>query len=450
LRIAELSASADMSRITDLFRRISSSADRPVVNQGREAAKPAAEDVKAAGLVDFREVANKYTFQQHAERADAYFSGLDLDSPVARKPFATPFEAVELSAGVAAILSKLFLFRGAQVLDFGAGGCWLSRILALLGCQVTATDISANALQFGRGLMDKDPLSQQLQIAYVPLRENRLPFDDASFDRIVCFDALHHCSDQKNVIREFYRVLRGGGVAAFHEPGPRHSTQAQSQQEMRNFDVVEGDIVIEDLAQEAHLAGFSKLELAVFVANPAMVSLDDFNHFMDAPEESESGRELLTAARRENENRRVFFLHKGDVLASIDSRSPVGLLARFEVEAAYSASGVSIQGTVTNIGAARWLPSDQGPGSVNIGVHLYDDSGKLVNHEFARRTLSREPVGHGQPVAIEFSLPFPDALDRYCLIVDLVAEGITWFETGCSVPVKIRVDRVANCAQIRR
>ena len=94
------------------------------------------------------------------------------------------------------------------MLDFGAGGCWLSRILALLGCQVTATDISTKALQFGRELMDKDPLSKYLQIAYVPLLENRMPFADASFDRIVCFDALHHCADQKNVIREFHRVLR--------------------------------------------------------------------------------------------------------------------------------------------------------------------------------------------------------------------------------------------------
>jgi len=437
-------------RIADFLRRLVwSSVDRPAASREHETAEAVGREGIPTGFLDFRELADKYTFQQHAERSNAYFSRIDLNSPVVRKPFASPLEAVELATGVGAILSNLFLFQGAHVLDFGAGGCWLSRILALLGCQVTAADVSTNALRLGRELLENDPLSKHLQVAYVPLLDDRLPFADASFDRIVCFDALHHCPNQKSVVREFFRVLREGGIAAFHEPGPNHSIKSQSQQEMQNFEVVEGNIVMEDLSQQAKLAGFSKVELAVYAVNPAIVSLDDFNQFMNAPDGSGPGKELLMTAWRESENRRLFFLHKGDVLSRIDSRSPVGLLARFDVQAEFSASGVTVRGTVTNTGAASWLPSDQGPGSVNIGVHLYDDTAKLVDYDFARCTLSGQRTGQGHVVPVEFLVPFPESLDQYLLVVDLVAECITWFETGCSVPVRIRVNCAAGYCQMQ-
>lgn len=436
--------------ITDFIRRLFlKPAKRFGTPESRGPFKAVRLDDGAAGLVDYRALAAKYTFCQHAERSDAYFSSVNQDSPVARKPFASPLESVELTSGIGAILSNLFLFNGAKVLDFGAGGCWLSRILALLGCDVTAADISKNALRFGRELLEKDPLSKHLKIAYAPLTDGALPFADASFDRIVCFDALHHCSDQKAVIREFFRVLRDGGIAAFHEPGPQHSTKIQSQQEMRNFEVIEGDIVLEDLAHEASLVGFSKVELAVFAANPAIVSLEQFNYFMDSPEDSEPGKKLVLAAWKESENRRIFFLHKGDVLNHIDSRSPVGLLAQFDVQTEYSTSGVTVRGTVTNIGAANWLPSELGTGSVNVGIHLYDEAGKLVNYDFARFSLSPGVTSHGQSVPVDFLVPLPEGREQFQLAIDLVAEGITWFETGCSAPVNIRVDRIAGYSRIR-
>ena len=87
---------------------------------------------------------------------------------------------------------------------------------------------------------------------------------DGSVDWILCFDAFHHVPNPAEVIAEFARVLRPGGMAGFSEPGPHHSQTEQSQAEMRNFKVLENDLVVEDLERYALAAGFTKawVELA--------------------------------------------------------------------------------------------------------------------------------------------------------------------------------------------
>jgi len=236
--------------------------------------------------IDYRDIARKFSYAQHAARADQYFSKITIDSSVARKPFASIDEATEILSGLGVLLPNLNLFKGVRVLDFGAGTCWLSRELAKLGASVTAADVSDRALALGQQLIANDPVSASLDVEFVRLIEGRLPFADGSFDRIVCFDAFHHVPDQELAIREFARVLRNGGLAAFHEPGPHHSQAVQSQYEMRTFGVIESDIRVEELAGVARSAGFTKIELAAYTSHPALISLDQFNDLLSSAEEA--------------------------------------------------------------------------------------------------------------------------------------------------------------------
>jgi 2-polyprenyl-3-methyl-5-hydroxy-6-metoxy-1,4-benzoquinol methylase len=142
-----------------------------------------------ASLIDYRCVVARYSFAEHAARADHYFSSLDFRSPISRKPFANPLEAAEICGSFAALLPDIQLFRGARVLDFGAGTCWLSRLLALLGCEVTAIDVSRKALEVGEWLIRGDALGDQLSVRFVPLENADLPFGDETFDRVLCFIA---------------------------------------------------------------------------------------------------------------------------------------------------------------------------------------------------------------------------------------------------------------------
>lgn len=48
--------------------------------------------------------------------------------------------------------------------------------------------------------------------------DRALPFEDASFDGLVCMDSMNHFLDRWNVFREWYRVLQPGRRALFTDP----------------------------------------------------------------------------------------------------------------------------------------------------------------------------------------------------------------------------------------
>lgn len=391
-------------------------------------------------LIDFRSLVDKYSFAEHAARADKYFSTLDLDSPVARKPFASPHEAAELCAGIAAILPDLMLFPTARVLDFGAGTCWMSRLLALLGCEVTAVDVSRKALEVGEKLIRSDALGSKLKVEFVPLEGADLPFADNSFDRVVCFDALHHVPRQEHAIGEFARVLKPGGIAALHEPGPSHSRSSQSQYEMRMYDVIEADVLVENLIAAGKAAGFTHAEMAIYSSRAIKSDLAGFNEFLARPWLSKRGRDLARHIASEQHNRRTFFLAKGDPTAYLDSRSSHGLLADIQLRAQRSTAGTVFTGSIGNAGGTRWLPSFSGLGAVNIGVHLHGGDGRLIDADYFRGKVSDQPITTGMRVPVDFEIPDPQGLDHFELVIDLVSEGIMWFEIGTSPVRKFRID----------
>jgi 2-polyprenyl-3-methyl-5-hydroxy-6-metoxy-1,4-benzoquinol methylase len=103
--------------------------------------------------------------------------------------------------------------RGRRVLDFGCGHGMAAVVLARQGATVTAFDLSPGYLQEATHRARANGVS----IDFVQADGERLPFADASFDRIWGNAVLHHL-DQKIAGRELRRVLRPGGVAVFCEP----------------------------------------------------------------------------------------------------------------------------------------------------------------------------------------------------------------------------------------
>lgn len=392
-------------------------------------------------LMDFRDLVKRYSFEEHAKRADQYFSMLDLESPVARKPFASPHEAAELCAGIAAILPDLMLFPGVRILDFGAGTCWMSRLLAMLGCHVTAVGVSRKALEVGEKLIRADPLGSKLSVEFVALNGPDLPFSEEAFDRIVCFDALHHVPDQHHAIREFARVLKPGGIAALHEPGPKHSQSSQSQHEMRMFDVIEADIHVEGLFAAAKSAGFTGAEMAIYSSRAVKADLGSYNTFLDRPYLSMTGRSLVRHIAAEQQNRRTFFLAKGDPIAHLDSRSTHSLLADIQLGVERTSTGTKFTGSIGNVGSTTWLPSFSGFGAVNIGVHLHDSDGRLINPDYFRAGISNQRTSAGMRQPVSFEVVHPEGLDSYELVIDMVSEGVMWFEIGGSPVQKFRIVR---------
>ncbi len=103
--------------------------------------------------------------------------------------------------------------RGLEVLDLGCGHAMASVVLARRGASVTAVELSAAYLQEASRRADVNGVHLRL----VQTNGERLPFADASFDRIWGHAVLHHL-DVSVAGRELRRVLRPRGVAVFCEP----------------------------------------------------------------------------------------------------------------------------------------------------------------------------------------------------------------------------------------
>lgn len=394
-----------------------------------------------ASLIDPKEVMRRSSVEELNETSDEYYRVMQDPDQKLRKPFASVDETPELLENLGALLGGLHLGKAMTVLDFGAGTCWLSRLIAQLNCAVICCDPSAAALDIGRRFFEEHPpLGRELLPArFLRFDGHRLELADESVDRIICFDAFHHVPNQPEVLREFGRVLRSGGIAGFSEPGRYHSRAPRSQYEMRNHRVLENDIDLNEIFSLAEPAGFTRL--SVRVMNDLAISLEQYNALFDS---SVANLELRSAAwgRMHDTmlNRTVFFLHKGELRP--DSRGHGGLAHRMSVDPETVASPggdpVTLRFTITNTGAAHWL--NRAPeifGLVRLACHLYDEQGALLNLDHFRSELPTS-VAPGETIHMTVTVPVHER--RPCsLVFDLVAEGVRWFENAGSKPVVVRV-----------
>ena len=168
-----------------------------------------------------------------------------------------------------------------RILDFGAGTGWSTRYLTQLGYEVICSDVSPIALEIAKRLVARLPVpGPRPEPTFQVFDGHRIDLPDASVDRVHCFDAFHHVPNPAEVLAELGRVLKPGGIAGFCEPGPNHSKTAQSQFEMRNYTIIENDVIMADVWAWAQSAGFTSLELTVFNSQPFRLSLPDFDDFL--------------------------------------------------------------------------------------------------------------------------------------------------------------------------
>ena len=94
----------------------------------------------------------------------------------------------------------------------GIGSAHGAELAPILGRSLQVTVLEPSAA-FASKSIDGKP------VTYLhPSATGIMPFEDESFDLIVCFSVLHHIPNVSTVIREMYRVLNPGGIALLREP----------------------------------------------------------------------------------------------------------------------------------------------------------------------------------------------------------------------------------------
>lgn len=117
--------------------------------------------------------------------------------------------------------------RDARILDLGCGSGPVTAALRRAGRRVVALDYSLDMLRLAServGLGGRD--------ASGLLRgdSERLPFEAAAFDAVVCLGVISYVRDYRSVLREIHRILKPGGrlvLSTRNQWNPRFSDPVQ-------------------------------------------------------------------------------------------------------------------------------------------------------------------------------------------------------------------------------
>jgi SAM-dependent methyltransferase len=409
------------------------------------------------------------------QTAEHYFKVLERPEVLFNKPYVPYFEAPLSLDRLAAMIRHLRLGPHQRVLDFGAGMCWLSGVLARMGCRPIALDVSATALALGaRALSDLPTRHGQPAVVFKVFDGFTFPLPDESVDRVACFDAFHHVPNKTAVLAEMFRVLRPGGRVCFAEPGPGHGASRVSLSEVRQFGVLEDEVDPAELSVLARRVGFSRAYVTPVVESGSVEWPCDLDSG-DAAAVSVAG--VSFAVREFNT-----VLLKGD--DAPDSRAPSRLASCLRIVDAPTVVAPGDTWTarvsVTNIGDTVWLalpdyPRTRAPslprslrrllpsirdfvaaltsrsassgsalqrpvdlyrqyieqnefeGMVTLGVHLLNaDGSEMLDRDYARGFFARAVPPDGvEEVMVRMHAPEQPGL--YRLEFDPVDEYVTWF-----------------------
>ncbi|MDQ3006876.1 MAG: methyltransferase domain-containing protein [Chloroflexota bacterium] len=83
-------------------------------------------------------------------------------------------------------------------------------------CHITGLDINeAGVKTANQQALDANIANAKFQVADA---DQRLPFDESTFDAAICIDSMNHIRDRLKLLREWHRVLKTGKRILFTDP----------------------------------------------------------------------------------------------------------------------------------------------------------------------------------------------------------------------------------------
>ena len=202
---------------------------------------------KGTQFIDVRDRIASLSDEQLIKAANEYWENIGADAEQTFKPFHNADDSSRLLLKLSTLFEKAKLQANHRVLDFGCGSGFLSISLSKMNIEAHGIDIAEDAISLAKFCATKERGSGACH--FKSFDGYNIPFEDNYFDRILTFDAFHHVSQPEKILKEFKRILRPGGRVVMSEPGFEHSEAPHSQRDMRDFDVIENTLDIEQIAR---------------------------------------------------------------------------------------------------------------------------------------------------------------------------------------------------------
>jgi SAM-dependent methyltransferase len=347
------------------------------------------------------------------------------------KPFGAPPnpELMRCLRTFAHVVQLLQLGLRAEVLDVGCGPGWLSELLARCGYSVTGIDISPDMVEIARDRVAAlgeigEGIEAQAEFHAMPVRE--LPWR-SRFDAAILYDTMHHFDNEVETLEVIRRALVPGGQLFIHEGvlPPKGSPGEQNLiDEMERFGTLESPFDPEYLQEVVERAGF--VQVRRFAEVDELVELS-------------SVRGRFRGLRRNRLQPEYNVVHARNPSAEGLGE---GYAARLEARGSWRVDGehLVLDVEVTNAGSSYWSPAQWYPfphGSVTLGPYWPGPEGER-EVELDRVALPRA-LAPGDSATVELRVRRETARSRNAIGVDLVREGMFWFEQVGSPPLVVPV-----------
>ena len=194
----------------------------------------------------------------------------------------------------------------------GSGGPAL-HLARKVGCRVTGLDANPGGVATANREATRAGLSERLRFM-VADATRPLPFEDDTFDALLCLDSMNHFPNRSEALKEWCRILKPGGRAIFTDPvvltGPVTNEELAARSSVGLFVFVPKGLNEELIVK----AGFKLVSQLDATENAALVSRrwrearqrfrDDLLR-MEGAENFEGVQQFLSAVHRLTTERRL-------------------------------------------------------------------------------------------------------------------------------------------------
>lgn len=144
------------------------------------------------------------------------------------------YPGIDLHTRDRASLCRFWKEGPRDVLDAGSGNGYFSWLAYKSGARVVAINFEESQVEKAREFLVGYRKADPARLRFEQRNLYDLAREERTFDEIICYEVLEHLRDDEMVVKEFYRLLRPGGVLHLCCPyrlHPRHQAEVLDTQE---------------------------------------------------------------------------------------------------------------------------------------------------------------------------------------------------------------------------